>query len=93
MGVSYEILFTENADKDLEFWKRSGQKVIQKRISALLSDIKAHPKTGIGKPEELRFDLSGFWSRRINAEHRIVYTIDELSKKVFVHQLRGHYMK
>jgi toxin YoeB len=68
-----EIAFTESAQKDLGFWKKSGNTIIQQRISNLLKDIKEHPFFGIGKPEALKYNLSGFWSRRITSEHRLVY--------------------
>ena len=61
------------------------------RITALLSDIIAHPFTGIGKPEKLRYELSGKWSRRINEEHRIIYVVDEKKDEVYILTLRYHY--
>ena len=59
------------------FWKKSGNKIIQKRIVLLIEDIVKHPYYGIGKPEPLKYELSGKWSRRINDEHRIIYQIVE----------------
>jgi toxin YoeB len=50
-----------------------------------------NPSFGIGKPEKLKHDLSGKWSRRINTEHRLVYEIDEVQNLIIVHSLRGHY--
>ena len=87
----YTVLFAETADEDILRWKKSGQKTLMSRISKLLADIKAHPASGIGKPEQLRFNLSGKYSRRINNEHRIVYTIDEDNKTVTILSLYGHY--
>ena len=87
----YRIAFTEPADEDKDFWKKSGQKAIMNRISRLLSDMQEHPETGIGKPELLKYDLAGKYSRRINNEHRIVYSIDEKNQVVTVYSLRGHY--
>ncbi|MDR2732393.1 MAG: Txe/YoeB family addiction module toxin, partial [Fibromonadaceae bacterium] len=72
-----EITFTETAQKDIDFWKKSGNAAIQQRISNLLKDIKEHPFSGIGKPEALRYNLSGVWSRRITSEHRLVYKVDD----------------
>lgn len=63
------------------------------RISILLKDIAAHPYTGIGKPEALKYDLSGKWSRRINSEHRIVYSVQDDEIEVYVFSMRHHYMK
>lgn len=89
----YTIFFAETADEDKEYWKKSGQKIIMNRISKILADIQEHPKTGIGKPEALRFDLAGKYSRRINDEHRIVYEIDEDNNTVTILSMLGHYLK
>ena len=72
-----EIIFLGQAEKDREYWKKSGNKAIMNKITALLKDIAEHPYTGIGKPEPLKYELAGYWSRRINSEHRIVYSVDE----------------
>jgi len=84
-----EIEFLDKAIEDIEFWKKSGNKTIQARISKLLENICQTPYSGIGKPEILKHDLSGFWSRRINDEHRIVYTVTGNQIKVI--SLRFHY--
>ena len=70
-----EIVLLEQARKDRDYWKKSGNTKIQNRISALLKDILQHPFTGIGKPEPLKHNLKGLWSRRINDEHRLVYQV------------------
>ena len=62
-----------------------------KRISALLKDIAEHPFTGIGKPEALRFELQGLWSRRINDRHRIIYSVSDGCITVFILSMRYHY--
>ena len=72
-----EIIFLPEALKDLEFWKKSGDKQIQNKIKKLILAIQENPTEGIGKPEQLKHDLSGSWSRRINKEHRIVYEIND----------------
>ena len=64
-----EIVLLEQAKKDRDYWKKSGNTKIQNRISALLKDIQQHPFTGIGKPEPLKHNLKGLWLRRINEEH------------------------
>ena len=89
--MSYKINFYETADEDLVRWKKSGQKIIMDRITRLLKDIVEHPYYGIGKPESLRYELTGKWSRRINDEHRIVYEVDEVNNEVNVISLFGHY--
>ena len=85
------INFTAEAIADLEYWKKSGNVIILKRIRQLVQAIQTDPFNGIGKPEALKHNLSGFWSRRINHEHRIVYKIEE--QTIIVHSLRFHYTK
>ena len=84
-----EIILKDKAIKDKEFWKKSGNKQILKKIEQLIKDIIEHPKTGIGKPEQLRYELSGLWSRHINDEHRIIYEI--IDNELHIISLRGHY--
>ena len=86
-----EIIFLEQAEKDREYWKKSGNKAIMNKITALLKDIAEHPYTGIGKPEPLKYELAGYWSRRINSEHRIVYSVDEEVVRVYVLSIRYYY--
>ena len=88
-----EITFSPQALEDLDYWKKNGNKAIMKKISDLLADIMEHPFTGIGKPEALKYDLSGYWSRRINSEHRIIYSVCDDMIEVFVLSLRFHYSK
>jgi toxin YoeB len=88
-----EIVLLEQAQKDREYWKESGNKAIMNRITALLKDIVEHPYTGIGKPEPLKYDLAGKWSRRINSEHRIIYSVNEDIITVYVFAMRYHYSK
>ncbi|QEM06777.1 Txe/YoeB family addiction module toxin [Mucilaginibacter rubeus] len=84
-----EIDLYEKAIRDFEYWKKSGNKVVQKKISQIFSDMKAHPFEGIGKPEPLKYRLTGKWLRRINSEHRIIY--DVVDETINVYSLRGHY--
>ncbi len=86
-----EIVFLEQAEKDREYWKKTGNKVIMKRITTLLKDIAEHPYIGIGKPEALKYELAGYWSRRINSEHRIIYSVHEEIVIVYVLSMRYHY--
>ena len=88
-----EIVLLPQAQKDRDYWKKSGNKAIMERISALLKDIMEHPYTGIGKPEPLKYDLAGKWSRRINAEHRLIYSVNENIITVYVISMRYHYSK
>ena len=84
-----ELEFTEQAQKDLKYWKKINNLAVQKRISTLLEAIKEEPYTGIGNPEALKHQLTGLWSRRINREHRLVYEV--LEDKIVIYALRFHY--
>jgi toxin YoeB len=84
-----EVAFDEVALEDLIFWRNSGNKLVQKKIEKLLEAIKEAPYTGIGKPEALKHNLSGKWSRRINREHRIIYEI--VGNVIRIYSLKGHY--
>lgn len=88
-----EVVYSPKALKDLEYWKKSGNKKIQRKIQQLIYAIQESPYEGIGKPELLKHDLSGKWSRRINQEHRIIYTIPEKGEIniLDVLSLKGHY--
>lgn len=88
-----EVIFSPQALEDIEYWKKSGNKAIMNRITTLLKDIVAHPFSGIGKPEALKYDLTGYWSRRINSEHRIVYSVRNDMIEVHVMSMRFHYHK
>ena len=69
------IRFSSNAWADYLYWQKTDKKTL-KRINALIRDIQRQPYEGIGKPEPLKHGLSGYWSRRINDEHRIVYNFE-----------------
>jgi len=84
-----EIIFKEKALSDIEFWKKSGNIQIQNKISALIEDTLKHPETGIGKPEKLKHQLFGLWSRRINNEHRMIYMFTD--EVLYIASLKGHY--
>lgn len=88
-----EIKFLPKAEEDLKYWKETGNKRIMKRITTLLADILDHPFTGIGKPEPLKGNQHGLWSRRITDEHRLVYSISDGMIYVYVLSLRYHYSK
>lgn len=86
-----EINFTNTSKTHLLYWKKSGNLKIQKKITLLILAIQESYFTGIGKPEPLKHNLSGLWSRRINKEHRLVYEINETNNKIIIHSLKGHY--
>ena len=88
-----EIEFSSKAKADLDFWRKSGNKKIQTRITKLIESIVENPFSGIGKPEPLKENLSGFWSRRITREDRLVYSIIYKieNSTISILSLRGHY--
>jgi len=83
-----KLIFSEKAWEDYLYWQKTDKKLL-KRINTLIKDIQREPFEGIGKPEPLKHALSGYWSRRINDEHRIVYRIYQDS--LLIAQLRYHY--
>jgi len=83
-----KIIFSTQSWEDYLYWQRTDKRIL-KRINGLIKDIRREPYKGKGKPEPLRHALSGYWSRRINEQHRIVYKIKEDS--LFIAQLRYHY--
>jgi toxin YoeB len=82
------VLVSEHAWEDYLYWQRTDRKILD-RINQLTKAIQRSPFQGIGKPEPLKHGLSGYWSRRINDEHRIVYKVEK--KSLFLAQLRYHY--
>lgn len=83
-----KLIFSGNAWEDYLYWQRTDKKILN-RINELILDIQRNKYKGIGKPEPLKHSLAGYWSRRINNEHRIVYKIEKDS--VMIAQLRYHY--
>ena len=84
----YRITLSEQARKEYLYFVQSGNKAILNKIRTLLEDIAAHPYTGIGKPEPLKYELAGKWSRRINAEHRIVYSVHDDIIEVYIFSMK-----
>lgn len=83
-----KISFLEDAWRDYLHWQNKDKKTL-KRINQLIKDIQRNPFDGIGKPEPLKFDFSGLWSRRINQEHRLVYEVRD--DEIIIVQCRYHY--
>lgn len=77
-----------DAWEDYLYWQVQDKKIL-KRINQLVRDISRNPFEGIGKPEPLKGNLAGFWSRRIDAEHRLVYTVE--GNNVLIFSCKGHY--
>ena len=81
-------IFADEAWEDYLYWQMQDEKVVE-RIDKLIAEVKREPFSGVGKPEPLKHALSGYWSRRINDEHRMVYKIEDGS--LLLAQLRYHY--
>ena len=83
-----KLTFSSKACANYLYWQKTDKSMIT-RINRLINDIQREPYNGIGKPEPLKHSLAGYWSRRINDEHRIVYKAEE--DQIFIAQLRYHY--
>ncbi|MBP8003406.1 MAG: Txe/YoeB family addiction module toxin [Chloroflexi bacterium] len=82
------LIFSENGWEDYLYWQKTDKKIVI-RINALIKEIQRDPFTGTGKPEPLKYGLTGYWSRRIDSEHRIVYKV--IGDDLLIAQLRHHY--
>jgi len=87
----YFVDILDEARKHLTLIRKSGDKSSIKRIEQILEELSIHPETGIGKPEKLKFNLSGYWSRRINKKDRLVYKIEKEIITVTVISAIKHY--
>ena len=83
-----KLAWTNRAWEDYLFWQETDKSIV-KKINGLLEECRRNPLQGSGKPEMLTGDLSGFFSRRINLEHRIIYKVED--EQIVVHSLYGHY--
>lgn len=83
-----KLVFADEAWEDYVYWQKQERKMVE-RINKLTAEVKRDPFAGVGKPEPLKHALSGFWSRRINDEHRMVYKVEGSS--LLIAQLRYHY--
>ncbi|WP_291101764.1 MULTISPECIES: Txe/YoeB family addiction module toxin [unclassified Flavobacterium] len=91
--LKMEISFTPNGWEEFEYWIDNDLDIVA-RIKDLIKSIRQNPFKGIGKPEPLRYDLKGYWSRRITGEHRIVYKVSGtkgVDQKCIIIQCRFHY--
>ena len=85
------VYLTPKALDDIAKHKKSGNKAVETKIKKILEELKIHPTTGTGQPEQLKYELSGKWSRRINQKDRMVYTIEQKIVTVQVLSAMGHY--
>lgn len=83
-----KLLFTDEAWEDYLYWQKYDKKII-KKINSLIKEAKRSPFDGTGNPEPLKYDLSGFWSRRIDREHRLIYKVD--NDVLSIVQCKYHY--
>lgn len=83
-----KLVFSEQAWEDYLHWQTTDKNIL-KRINALIKETARTPFEGVGKPEALKHALAGYWSRRINDEHRMVYKVD--GDALWIAQLRYHY--
>jgi toxin YoeB len=82
------LIFSDRAWEDYQYWLETDRKQVR-RIHELIKDIRRNPHSGIGKPEPLRHALAGYWSRRIDQEHRLVYRVTDHG--ILLAQMRFHY--
>ena len=87
----YELILLPEAERHLIEWSKSGQKKVLNKIANMLDELRHHPTTGTGKVEQLKGNLSGFWSRRIDKSSRMIYKIEEEKVIVMVVSLKGDY--
>ena len=83
-----KLIFSEHAWEDYLYWQKTDKKIIS-RINKLIKEVRREPFAGVGKPEPLKHNLAGYWSRRINEEHRMVYKVTDSA--LLIAQLRYHY--
>ena len=87
--MAYQLDFTDQAKEDIAAHRKAGNKAVLNKLLKLLNELAEHPFTGTGKPEALKHELAGCWSRRINQEHRLVYQVTD--DVVYVLSTKGHY--
>lgn len=87
----FRLIIEPEARLDIAKHKKSGNKASIKKIEKILIELTENPYTGVGKPEALKYDLTGYWSREINAKDRIIYEVDDTIVTVIVISAMGHY--
>ena len=88
--MTYDLIFSDEAERHLSQWKKSGQTKILVKIAKLFEELRLHPTTGTGQVEQLKGELSGYWSRRIDKSSRMVYRIEDARVIVIVVSMKGH---
>ena len=87
----YKIEILPRADKDIHSYQKAGDKTALKKIRDIIKELEIHPTTGTGQPEQLKYELTGYWSRRIDKKNRITYRIEEEIITVVIVSALGHY--
>ena len=83
-----KYIFVDESWEDYLYWQKTNTKIL-KRINEILKDIARNPQSGIGKPERLEYKYKGFWSRRIDQEHRLIYRVKD--DEILIAKCRFHY--
>lgn len=89
--MSYKLIITRDAEEDLARHRKAGDKKALKRLVRILDELREHPATGFGRPEQLKHEWTGYWSREITDKHRIIYQIQDETVTVLIVQAYGHY--
>lgn len=87
----FRVVIRKTAERHLAEFYKSGDKPSMNKIKAIIADLEEHPYEGVGKPEPLKYELQGFWSRRINQKDRLIYSVDNDIVTVEVVSAKGHY--
>jgi toxin YoeB len=90
--MSFQIELSINALNGIERLRKSGEKQTLEKLGSLIDELKEHPYSGTGKPERLKYNLAGKWSREITKKHRLIYEVHEETITVVVIQTFGHYL-
>ena len=87
--MGYHLDFTDKAKEDIAHHQKTGNRAVLNKLFTLLEEMEKNPFSGTGKPELLKYKLSGMWSRRINREHRLIYEVNE--DIIYILSAKGHY--
>jgi len=88
----YKIKILPEADKDIRSYQKAGNKKAIQKINIILKELQIHPTTGTGQPEKLKYELTGYWSRRIDKKNRLTYRIEDDVITVIIISASGHYL-
>ncbi len=87
----YKIKILPQADEDFRHFQKAGNKIAIKKIQKIIKELQQHPTSGSGQPEQLKYELSGYWSRRIDKKNRLIYRIEEEKITIVIVSALGHY--